>query len=340
MPLSLPVRAKSSNPTEIWMAEDPFHWQFRSALPLMPKGSRSLVAVSGGQDSLCLLGLLKAFSAKQQWKLEVAHLDHRWRTNSEEVAQKVMVLAKTWQLPFHLAIAQSPPTSEAAARTWRYAWLGELALSLGCTQVLTAHTRTDVVETFLFNLLRGSGSDGLTSLVAERALYETVKLIRPLLHFSRTQTGQYCQIQQLPVCIDPTNFDLTYRRNRIRLELLPYLQQHFNPQVESSLARTVSLLEAEADFLEHSVLALAETCIVEGRLHRQQLRNSHLALQRRVVRHWLMEQLGYFPNFDQIAVVLACLDAPHRTRTSPLSAGWLVEVQNHWLILVSSLKQP
>jgi tRNA(Ile)-lysidine synthase len=320
------------------MTEDPFHRQFRSALPLIPKGSRSLVAVSGGQDSLCLLGLLKAFALKQQWKLEVAHLDHRWRTDSGEVAQKVMILAQTWQLPFHLAIAQSPLMSEAAARTWRYTWLGELALSLSCDQVLTAHTRTDVVETFLFNLLRGSGSDGLTSLVVERALYGTVKLVRPLLHFSRTQTGQYCQTQQLPVCIDPTNFDLTYSRNRIRLELLPYLQQHFNPQVENSLARTASLLEAEANFLEHSALALAETCIMEGQLHRHQLKNAHLALQRRVARYWLMEQLSYSPNFDQIAVVLACLDAPHRTRTSPLFAGWLVEVQGHWLILVNSLK--
>jgi tRNA(Ile)-lysidine synthase len=321
------------------MAEDPFHRQFRSALPLMPKGSRLLVAVSGGQDSLCLLGLLKAFSVKQQWKLEVAHLDHRWRADSGEVAQKVMVLAKTWQLPFHLAIAENLLTSEAAARTWRYTWLGELAISLGCNQVLTAHTRTDVVETFLFNLLRGSGSDGLTSLVAERALNGSVKLVRPLLNFSREQTAQYCQIQQLPVCVDPTNFDLTYRRNRIRLELLPYLQQHFNPQVETSLARAASLLEAEADFLEQAALALVETCISEGRLQRQALKNAHLALQRRVVRHWLMEQLGHSSNFDQIAIVLACLDAPNRTRTSPLFAGWLVEVQGDWLILVNSFKQ-
>ncbi len=335
MPWSSPVLVKSSNLTATWMPEDPFHRQFRHALPLIPKGARSLVAVSGGQDSLCLLGLLKAFAQKQHWRIEVAHLDHRWRADSGEVAKKVMILSRIWQLPFHLAIAKNPPKSEAVARTWRYTWLGELALSLGCDYVLTAHTRTDVVETFLFNLLRGSGSDGLTSLVAERMLYSTVKLARPLLNFSREQTGQYCQTHQLPVCVDATNFDLTYRRNRIRLELVPYLQQHFNPQVETSLARTASLLEAEADFVEQAALALVETCVSEGRLHRQKLNSVHLALQRRVVRHWLIEELGHSPNFDQIAIVLACLDAPNRTRTSPLFAGWLVEVQGDWLALVN-----
>lgn len=307
--------------------------QFRRALPLLPADCRMVVAVSGGQDSLCLLSLLVECAPELGWRLEVAHLDHRLRPDSALAARRVRVLASTWKLPYHLAIAATPPASEEAARRWRYGWLGELALSLDCSLVLTAHTRSDRAETLLFNLLRGSGSDGLASLDWQRPLVGPVRLVRPLLEFTRDQTWRYCMDHQLPISIDETNFDLSFRRNRIRLELLPYLAEHFNPRTEEALARTAGVLAAEAEYLESVAATYTEQLVNQGRLNRRALKSLPLAIQRRVIRRWMAEQLGDLPGFTQVERAIACLSAPNRTRTAPLLRGQLIEVEGEWLVL-------
>lgn len=295
-----------------------------------------LVAVSGGQDSLCLLKLLIDTARTHGWHIQVGHLDHRWRSESVYDAQTVAGLCATWKLPFHLAIARVRLISEDAARQWRYGWLGELALSLGVSHVVTGHTASDRAETLLFNLLRGSGSDGLASLEWERPLLEDVQLVRPLLGFTRTQTAEFCKVWQLPICTDVSNLDTAYRRNRIRLELLPYLERHFNPQVEQTLARTAQVLSAEISYLEAESERLAAQVVRGKRLERHALAQAPLALQRRVVRTWLSGLLARHPGFEQVEQAVACLTAPNRTRTAPLAGGYLLEVRFEWLVLRSS----
>ncbi len=307
--------------------------QWHSAADDLPVGARLLAAVSGGQDSLCLLSLLVDSAPERSWQVHVGHLDHRWRTDSTEAAQKVAILSATWGLPFHLAIADRPPANEAVARAWRYQWLGELAQSLGIGYVLTGHTQSDRAETFLFNLLRGCGSDGLNSLERQRPLRVGVQLVRPLLEVTRAQTAEFCALRQLPVAIDRTNFDLKYRRNRIREQLLPYLQEHFNPQVELALVRTAEILAAEADYIDTQVDLVISQLVKDDRLNRHDLATLPLALRRRATRRWL-QQCGHNPNFQHVALILACLEAPNRTRTAPLFQGYSVEVQGQWLGLV------
>ncbi|AGY58713.1 tRNA lysidine(34) synthetase TilS [Gloeobacter kilaueensis] len=316
-------------------ADDEAAYRFRAALPLLPPGARLLVAVSGGQDSLCLLKLLFDAAPIQKWSLHVGHLDHRWRPDSERTAQQVGRLCWSWGIPFHLAIAKEVPHSEAAARAWRYSWLEQVALGLGLERVLTAHTLSDRAETLLFNLLRGSGGTGLASLDWQRPLGR-LQLIRPLLDISRAQTAAFCEKHDLPVCIDASNFDLTYRRNRIRLELLPYLREHFNPQIEAALVQTAEVLRAESDCLEALAAPLYASLIDNQQLNRRQLALLPLALQRRVARHWLATVLQRAPNFDQTRAVLACLSAVNHTRTAPLAQGLLIEVRGEWLALVPS----
>ncbi len=191
-------------------------------------------------------------------------------------------------------------------------------------------------------------------------------IVRPLLEITRPQTQQFCQDFQLPVWEDSTNQDLKYARNRIRQELIPYLRQNFNPQVESALAQTAELLQAEVEYLEKAAQQLREEAMVWGigyeeedkgkdllqfispsphlpisplssslplRLNRRVLQKAPLALQRRVMRQVLQEVLADAPGFEHIEKLTALITAPNRSQTDPFPGGAIAQVQGDWICL-------
>jgi tRNA(Ile)-lysidine synthase len=305
---------------------------------LLPRGSSLLVAVSGGQDSLCLLRLLVDLRDKWGWTLRVLYGDHCWRDDSAENGAFVQQLAADWGVPCDVVTAKTPPASEAAARTWRYGELGQAAVAHGCTHVVTGHTASDRAETLLYNLMRGSGADGLQALTWQRPLsadYPQLTLVRPLLRVTRQETGQFCQARHMPVWVDRTNEDRTYARNRIRLDLLPQLQT-FNPQVETNLAQTAEMLSAEVAYLEAECDRLESTCLQwhPPQLHRPALQPLPLALQRRLVRRFLTALLPRQSTFDQVEKVVALITAPNRSQTDPFPGGAIARVEGtliRWL---------
>ncbi len=231
--------------------------------PLLPTGQRLLIALSGGQDSLCLAKLLLDLRSRWHWTLAIAHCNHRWRTDADANAQHVQDLADRWQLPCWTNTAAEPPQNESQARAWRYDVLTEIAVAEGFDAVVTGHTASDRAETLLYNLVRGSGADGLGALTWERPLAirthmdaQPIRLVRPLLGFTRSETATFCQQHQLPIWEDTTNQSRDHARNRLRLDVLPYLQQHLNPRVEEHLARTAELLQADVAYLEEQAIAL------------------------------------------------------------------------------------
>ncbi|MEB3289341.1 MAG: tRNA lysidine(34) synthetase TilS, partial [Leptolyngbya sp.] len=137
---------------------------------LLPKGAGVVVAVSGGQDSVALLRLLLDLQPKWQWHLWAVHGNHGWRPDAADNAAFVADLCQTWGVPCQVVRADPPPATEAEARHWRYGILGHAAQALEATHIATGHTATDRAETLLYNLLRGSGSDGLQALAWKRPL--------------------------------------------------------------------------------------------------------------------------------------------------------------------------
>ncbi|MCY7322505.1 MAG: tRNA lysidine(34) synthetase TilS [Phormidesmis sp. CAN_BIN36] len=301
---------------------------------LLEKGERLLVAVSGGQDSICLIKLLLDLQLKWNWQIAIVHCDHRWRSDSQQNADFVAKLANAWQVPFYLEIATKIPASEADARQWRYECLKKIAQLDDYTAIVTGHTASDRAETLLYNLIRGSGADGLQALIWKRSLLPALNLVRPLLEITRAETAQFCQISDLQIWEDTTNQDLTYARNRIRQELLPYLHQ-FNPQAEQNLAQTAELLAAEVEYLEKIAFDLRESAMSDDRLalNRSRLRSIPLALQRRVIRQFLKQTLTVSPNFEQIEKIIALINAPNRSRTDPFPGGTIAEVEGDWIRL-------
>ncbi|MBD2094852.1 tRNA lysidine(34) synthetase TilS [Trichocoleus sp. FACHB-591] len=302
---------------------------------LLPRQRRLLIAVSGGQDSLCLAKLLLDLQPKWNWQVAIAHCDHRWRTDSEANATHVQQLAQSWQVEFYQRTATQALPSEAAARTWRYQALTELAQAHDYHYLVTGHTASDRAETLLYNLMRGSGADGLQALTWQRALSPEIMLVRPLLNLTRPETAQFCQVFNLPVWEDSTNQDLKYARNRIRQELLPYLQQHFNPQVEKALAQATELLQADVEYLEQAATELHQQAQhpAQPGLNRLVLQPAPLALQRRVVRQFLQTALTSEINFEQIEKLASLISAPNRSQTDPFPGGAIAVVEGEWIWL-------
>ncbi len=306
---------------------------------LWSRGDALLIGVSGGQDSLCLLKLLADLCPEKRWKLHVLHLDHAWRETSAADSEVVRQFCERLKVPCTVIRAVVAPTSEAEARKWRYEQFQQVAQSLHIRIVLTAHTASDRAETLLFNLTRGSAMDGLGSLPWTRALGPHLQLIRPLLSATRQETQEFCHLHNLPVCLDQTNENLNYQRNRIRLELLPYLAKHFNPRVEQSLSRTVEILAEERSYLEAQTQKIYEVVYeAPDRLHRLKLREEPLALQRRVILKFLRDCLysgrGGHPCFDDIEIVRQLLHASNQKRTRPLIQGIGLRVQEDWVVIL------
>lgn len=326
----------------------PLHVQLHQTLKarhLLPAEDTILIAISGGQDSLCLAQLLLDLQSKWGWHLGLAHCNHRWREDAQANANHIAQLATHWNLPYHEDIASSPPPSEAAARHWRYQTLTAIAHTHHYRHLTTGHTATDRAETFLYNLMRGSGLDGLQALTWNRPLSPTVQLVRPLLNVTRAQTQAFCLARDLPIWYDETNQNLRFARNRIRLELLPYLATHFNPQVHHHIAQTAETLQADVEYLEQTAQILLQRAtrpfLSHGQgLNRQLIQTAHLALQRRVFRQFLKQALPCDPTFRHIEKCRALLIAPNGSQTDPFPGGAIARVQGPWIWLTSSPLEP
>jgi tRNA(Ile)-lysidine synthase len=197
----------------------------------LPHG-RSLVAVSGGPDSVALLDLLHRTSDLHSLPLVVAHLDHGIHPDSAAVAERVRRLAARLNLPFEGGrLDLGSRAGETRARAARYVWLESLRQRCGAVAVFTAHHADDQIETVLMRMLAGSGPLGLAGMAAVSGT-----LVRPLLGFRRVELTRYLRLRGLDAWCDPANRDPRHLRSWIRVELLPSIRARL-PRVDAALLR-------------------------------------------------------------------------------------------------------
>ena len=222
---------------EPWLNwHDRLHRQLLLNPQLLPDGSTLLLAISGGQDSMALLGLLRDLRRQHHWSLQLWHGNHGWHPKAKRIASELAGWCRTQQLPLLISTSTNATTgSEARARQWRYDELHQVCQQINqnnggnsCCSVVTGHTASDRAETLLLQLSRGTDLAGLASLRWERSLKgnasDGIRLVRPLLNFSRDETAAICSDLQLPIWTDPSNSDSRFARNRIRQEVLPVLE--------------------------------------------------------------------------------------------------------------------
>ncbi len=273
-----------------------------------------LAGVSGGVDSVALLHALVAAGRRPV----VLHFDHGWRKESGADAEFVRELARSLGLKYSSGkmrrTAAAKGHREADARTARYAFFAKTARRLGISNVVLAHHADDQVETFLMQLLRGSGA-------AARGMYfiavrDGLVLHRPWLGVWKKEIISYARRHKLAWRDDATNADTRHRRNLVRRRLLPYLQKQFGPHVSENLFRAAEIARAEGEWLD----ALCAPLAVEPELSVKALRAAPLAQQRRTLLRWLQARGVKNISFADVEAVRALVENVQTAKIN-LSAG-------------------
>lgn len=227
-----------------------------------------IVGVSGGADSLCLLGILH----EAGYPLIVAHFDHKLRPESAEDAKFVESIAAQYNLPFVsesndvAAYAKKyKQTIEEAARNLRYRFLFAQARENNAQAVAVGHTADDQVETVLMHFLRGAGLSGLKGMdfsVILPAFDAKIPLVRPILDLWRADTVAYCAAHNLTPHEDPSNASDEFFRNRLRHNLIPELEK-YNPRFRETLQRTSRALSGDHALLAELISETWQEIILE-----------------------------------------------------------------------------
>ncbi|MDP2002264.1 MAG: tRNA lysidine(34) synthetase TilS [Desulfurivibrionaceae bacterium] len=281
---------------------------------LLAGGERCVVAVSGGPDSMALLQVLAHLTPVFEYSLVVAHVDHGLRPKEAEAEERLVreaahslgLACECGQMEVVACAREEGLSIEHAARKLRYGFLAEVAARHGATKIAAAHTADDQAEEILLRLIRGTGRAGLTGMAGMR----DGLVIRPFLGIAKAEILRYLAEEAIPYCLDSSNQERKYLRNRIRLDLLPYLQAHFNPNIGNSLRETAAILQGEEELLAGMASqAYAQVVVEEGgepsglAIRLADFLRQPLAIRRRIAETacWRM---GCRPTFRQIAQLL------------------------------------
>lgn len=236
---------------------------------LIQTGDHIMVGVSGGADSVCLLLVLLELQKCMEFTLEAVHVEHGIRGEesrkdarfAEELCKRLGVACQVYYVDVPEYAAANCIGMEEAARILRYDCYKKAAEQSQRSQIkiALAHHADDNAETVLFQMARGSGIRGMCGIPSKRQLTEQIVIIRPLLGVTRSEIEAYLKEQGQDFCIDSTNLDTEYSRNRIRHGVLPELKK-VNAKAVAHIAQSAGMLVELSDYLDGEVTRIAAKC--------------------------------------------------------------------------------
>lgn len=227
--------------------------EFINDKELINIGDGIVVGLSGGPDSVCLLNLLVSIREEFNLKLAAVHINHMLRGDeADEDEEFCLKLCKELDVDFfseridvNKYSKENNLSSETAGREVRYNLFNKIMSQRGFNKIATAHNANDQAETIIMRMMRGTGLEGLCGIPVIREN----RYIRPILFMERKDVEAYCEEIGIQARIDKSNLERIYSRNKVRLDIIPYMKENFNMDVISAINRMSLLLQEDNEYI-------------------------------------------------------------------------------------------
>ncbi|WP_029451482.1 tRNA lysidine(34) synthetase TilS [Clostridium algidicarnis] len=277
---------------------------------MIQKDDKVLVALSGGPDSITLLHILYSLKDDLGITLYAAHINHKLRGEASDKDERyVKEICSSLNIPCYVKLADINAiskkrgiSSEMAGRDVRYDFFESLKKDLNINKVAVAHNSNDRAETILMRIMRGTGIEGLAGIKPVR----DNTYIRPILILSRKEIEDYCEINKLCPRIDKTNNEPIYARNKVRLELIPYIKENFNKDIINTLNRFSELMVRDNDYLEkisyEKFMKYVEINSKSDIIIHKEAFKEHDSIVTRIIRYSIEKLEGTLNNIEMIHI--------------------------------------
>lgn len=274
---------------------------------LLQEGDKVVLGLSGGPDSVCLLHILKQLESEYKICIYAAHLNHQIRGIEAQMdAMYISNLCDSLGVKFFVKSIDVPKycnenglSIEEGARKLRYEMFYEIKEKTNSNKIAVGHNINDQVETILMRMMRGTGLQGLKGIDHKR---DDV-IIRPILDINRSDIEKYCEEHNLNPRIDSTNLENIYTRNKIRLDLIPYMKENFNENIVEAIARMGNNLKSDSDYIEQEALKMfnevSKTNDDSIEINLDKYSNLHISIKSRIIRSAIKYILGDTNFVDQ-----------------------------------------
>jgi tRNA(Ile)-lysidine synthase len=257
-------------------------------------GEGVILGVSGGADSICMLHILMQLQEKLGIDLYVVHVHHGIRGDeADKDAEFVQNICNRWRVPCTVEHINVPKmafdnnlSEEEAGRIARYEIFNNLLKKYNASKIAVAHNLNDNSETILFNMFRGSGIKGMSGIAAKRD-----NVVRPVLCCTRTEIEQYLNENNLNFCTDSTNSHTDYSRNKLRLEVIPYIKTNINERAEYNIINASESIREAYEYIRNQAEGVYNEVIKNNVLINLASELPPVVLKE-IIRMWIFNNVG------------------------------------------------
>nr|ARW69265.1 tRNA Ile-lysidine synthetase [Polysiphonia sp.] len=264
-----------------------------------------LLAISGGQDSTCLIKILKGLR-KKNLRIVCLYIDHQWQNCSSKQIKHIINYIKLLKISITIYQIKKVTLSEDECRKLRYSIMIKHGLKYKNQVIITGHNSTDQVETFIQKLVKGNEIEGLNSLSVKSNTSSQITILRPLIILNRTEVLGICKTLCLPIWSDNSNYIYNIQRNRIRHELIPYIKKYFHQKFENNIKYLLKYYYYQNEYIKQSTIKLyiKSKDITRISIHWKFIKQQNFFLQMKIIQVFCFHNLQIYVENKMIVSII------------------------------------